>query len=50
MPLILALAVCCAIPLVVGGVMALMGLKKDKPSEDEMAGLLESKRESLDER
>ena len=50
MPVILALAVCCAIPLVIGGVMALKGLRKDKHSEDEVAGLIESKRESLDEK
>ena len=45
MPVILALAACCAIPIVIGGLMALMGLKKDKRSEDEIAGLIESKRE-----
>ena len=50
MPVILALAACCAIPIVIGGLMALMGRKKEKRSEDEVAGLIESKRESLDER
>ncbi len=45
MPVILVLAVCCAIPLLIGGILALTGLKKDNRSEAERAELLESKRD-----
>lgn len=46
MPVILALAACCAIPLVIGGVLALFGLRK-KPSEADSSKLTGLEREEL---